>query len=191
MISPETNAEIRRYFYAEHWKIGTIAQALSIHPDAVRHAIGSDDFNRSSPLRHSITDPYLEFVRQTLDRHPGLRATRIYQMICERGYAGSVVHGPPRSPSYCGASNARHPLRRRSWSISAATPRIKPSRSNLTLWRLTMNSPTPTTTPINSLVVQLQNVGLCAVPAELDDFLARAAKSALVSAPSAGASGSG
>ncbi len=91
MMSSETNVEIRRYFYAEHWKIGTIAQALDIHPDAVRHAIGSDDFNRASSLRSSITDPYLEFVRQTLDHHPGLRATRIYQMICERGYAGSVV----------------------------------------------------------------------------------------------------
>jgi hypothetical protein len=91
MMTPETNVEIRRYFYAEHWKIGTIAQALGIHPDAVRHAIGSDHFNRASALRPSIMDPYLEFVRQTLDRHPGLRATRIYQMICERGYEGSVV----------------------------------------------------------------------------------------------------
>jgi hypothetical protein len=28
MISPETRVQIRRYFYAEHWKIGTIAQAI-------------------------------------------------------------------------------------------------------------------------------------------------------------------
>ena len=28
MISPETRAAIRRYFYAEHWKIGTIAREL-------------------------------------------------------------------------------------------------------------------------------------------------------------------
>ncbi|HWB95604.1 MAG TPA: hypothetical protein VG672_02850, partial [Bryobacteraceae bacterium] len=33
MISPETRVQIRRYFYAEHWKIGTIAQALNVHPD--------------------------------------------------------------------------------------------------------------------------------------------------------------
>jgi transposase len=91
MVRPETCVQIRHYFYAEHWKIGTIARELGIHPDAVRHAIGSDDFNRASPLRSSITDPYLEFVRQTLDHHPRLRATRIYQMIRERGYAGSVV----------------------------------------------------------------------------------------------------
>ncbi len=91
MVTPETCVQIRHYFYAEHWTIGTIARELGIHPDAVRHAIGSDGFNRASPLRPSRIDPYLEFVRQTLDRHPRLRATRIYQMIGERGYAGSVV----------------------------------------------------------------------------------------------------
>src|SRR6266849_6464030 len=91
MVSPETCVQIRHYFYAEHWKIGTIARELGIHPDAVRHAIGSDDFNRASPLRPSILDPYLEFVRQTLGCHPRLRATRISQMIRERGYAGSIV----------------------------------------------------------------------------------------------------
>jgi transposase len=91
MIPPETHVEIRRYFYAEHWKIGTIAHELGIHPDAVRKAIESDRFHRGQELRPSIIDPYLEFVRQTLDQHPRLRATRIYQMIRDRGYAGSVV----------------------------------------------------------------------------------------------------
>jgi transposase len=91
MIPPETHVEIRRYFYAEHWKIGTIARELGIHPDAVRKAIESDRFHRGQELRPSIIDPYLEFVRQTLDQHPRLRATRIYQMIRDRGYAGSVV----------------------------------------------------------------------------------------------------
>lgn len=91
MMSPETCVQIRHYFYAEHWKIGTIARELGVHPDAVRHAIGSVDFNRASRVRPSMVDPYMEFVRQTLDRHPRLRATRIYQMLRERGYSGSVV----------------------------------------------------------------------------------------------------
>lgn len=39
-----------------------------------------------------------------------------------------------------------------------------------------MSSPTRTTTPINSLAVQLQQIGMRAVPTELDDFLARATK---------------
>ena len=59
MISPETRVQIRRYFYAEHWKTGTIARELNVHPDAVRNAIESDRFNRTEPMRASITDPYI------------------------------------------------------------------------------------------------------------------------------------
>ena len=91
MISPETHAQIRRYFYAEHWKIGTIASELGVHADTVRNAIESERFRNPRPLRPSIVDPYTEFIRQTLDQHPRLRATRIYQMAHDRGYTGSVV----------------------------------------------------------------------------------------------------
>src|SRR3984893_6134228 len=90
MISPETRVQIRRYFYAEHWKIGTIAQALDVHPDTVRRAIEVERFQHAEPLRPSMVDPYLPFVRQTLEQYPRLRATRIHQMIRDRGYAGSV-----------------------------------------------------------------------------------------------------
>jgi transposase len=90
MISPETRVQIRRYFYAEHWKVGTIAQALNVHPDTVRRAIEVERFQHAQPLRPSIVDPYLPFVRQVLGQHPRLRATRIYQMIRDRGYSGSV-----------------------------------------------------------------------------------------------------
>jgi transposase len=91
MISPEVRAEICRYFYAEHWKVGTIARELGVHPDAVHNAIESQRFGGAQPVRPSLVDPYLEFIRQTLERHPRLRATRIYQMIRDRGYGGSVV----------------------------------------------------------------------------------------------------
>src|ERR1700747_2679304 len=90
MISPETRVQIRRYFYAEHWKIGTIAQALNVHPDTVRRAIEVERFQHAEPMRPSIVDPYLPFVRETLAQHPRLRATRLYQMIRDRGYSGSV-----------------------------------------------------------------------------------------------------
>jgi DNA replication protein DnaC len=43
-----------------------------------------------------------------------------------------------------------------------------------------MNSPAPKTIPTNpsnSLSSQLQQIGLCALPAQLDDFIARATKS--------------
>ena len=90
MITPETRVQIRRYFYAEHWKIGTIAQALDVHPDTVRRAIEVERFQHTEPLRASILDPFLPFVRETLEQHPRLRATRIHQMIRDRGYSGSV-----------------------------------------------------------------------------------------------------
>src|SRR6478672_4132537 len=90
MISPETRVQIRHYFFAEHWKIGTIAQALNVHPDTVRRAIEVERFQHAEPLRPSIVDPYLPFVRETLAQHPRLRATRLHQMIRDRGYTGSV-----------------------------------------------------------------------------------------------------
>src|SRR5664279_2051059 len=91
MISAETRVQIRHLFFAEHWKIGTIARELGIHPDAVRHAIESDRFNRAQALRSCLTDPYLPFIRETLEQYPQLRATRIYQMVRDRGYPGCVV----------------------------------------------------------------------------------------------------
>jgi transposase len=91
MIDPETHARIRRLFYAEHWKIGTIARELALHPDTVRRAVGTDQFNSSKTIRKSVTDPYADFIRQVLEKHPRLRATRIYQMIRDRGYIGSIV----------------------------------------------------------------------------------------------------
>ena len=90
MISPETRVQIRRYFYAEHWKIGTIATALDVHPDTVRRAIEVERFQHAEPLRPSIVDPYLPFVREVLEQYPRLRATRLHQMIRDRGYTGSV-----------------------------------------------------------------------------------------------------
>jgi transposase len=91
MISPELRAQIRRYYYAEHWKIGTIARELNLHPDTVRNAIESERIAGAQPVRPSMLDPYLGFIRETLDQHPRLRATRIYHMIRDRGYSGSVV----------------------------------------------------------------------------------------------------
>ena len=73
MISPETRVQIRRYFYAEHWKIGTIAQALDVHPDTVRRAIEVERFPaRRAAAAVSLSIPIMPFVRQTLEQHPRL-----------------------------------------------------------------------------------------------------------------------
>ncbi len=91
MISIELIANIRRLFYAEHWKIGTIAAQLDLHPDTVRAAIEAHRFSRGSPCRAKASDPYLDFIQETLRQYPRLRATRLHQMLQERGYTGSVI----------------------------------------------------------------------------------------------------
>jgi transposase len=91
MIAPEQKANIRRLFHGEHWKIGTIAAELGLHPKTVRAALESERFIRSRVPRPSLTEPYLDFIRQTLTQYPRLRATRLYQMLRDRGYSGSVV----------------------------------------------------------------------------------------------------
>jgi transposase len=91
MIDMEMRAQIRRLFYVEHWKIGTIARELGFHPETVGLAVETDRFNNTKTLRRSVTDPYADFIREILSKHPSLRATRIFQMIRDRGYNGSVV----------------------------------------------------------------------------------------------------
>jgi hypothetical protein len=91
MIDMEMRAQIRRLFYVEHWKIGTIARELGFHPETVGLAVETDRFNNTKTLRRSTTDPYADFIREILAKHPSLRATRIFQMIRDRGYGGSVV----------------------------------------------------------------------------------------------------
>jgi transposase len=90
MITEAQRAEIRRLFYAEHWRIGTIARELSLHPDTVRAALETVRFNQRTLVRTSALDPYTDFLRTTLEQYPKLRATRLHEMIVARGYAGSV-----------------------------------------------------------------------------------------------------
>jgi len=92
MITPEQHAEIRRLYFGEHWKVGTIAISLGVHHDTVRAAIAHD--TRALPrslCRPTQLDVYLPFVRDTLAQYPRLRATRLFEMVRARGYPGSVV----------------------------------------------------------------------------------------------------
>ena len=91
MITEAQRAEIRRLYYAEHWRIGTIATELSLHADTVRAALETARFGRHTIVRMSALDAYADFIRVTLEQYPKLRATRIHEMIVARGYGGSVT----------------------------------------------------------------------------------------------------
>jgi len=88
--TPEIEAEILRLHYAEHWPVGTIARQLDAHPDQVRRVLGLGDQRMQSQLRPRIVDPYRPFIEETLSRYPSLLATRLFDMLRERGYPGSV-----------------------------------------------------------------------------------------------------
>ena len=89
MIDAGLVARIRQLYYAEHWKLGTIAAELGLHAETVKRAL-TDTPRSAPPPRPSPVDPYQEFIEQTLRKHPRLRATRLFQMIRVRGYSGSV-----------------------------------------------------------------------------------------------------
>jgi transposase len=91
MIPPAQVAEIRRLFFAAHWRVGTIAAQLGLHPDTVRRALATDRFARPARVRPSQLDAYRPFLQETLQRYPRLRATRLFEMVRARGYAGSVI----------------------------------------------------------------------------------------------------
>src|SRR6266704_3543452 len=59
MISEEQVTHIRHLFHAEHWKIGTIAAELGLHPDTVRAALDTGRFRSRPRLRDRLTDSYL------------------------------------------------------------------------------------------------------------------------------------
>ena len=92
MIGPELHARIRRLFFAEHWRVTTIATQLGVHHDTVRRVIDSARCIRPGrQVRPSTLDPYKAFITATLEQYPRLRATRLWAMVRERGYPGSAI----------------------------------------------------------------------------------------------------
>ena len=92
MIDDELAARIRRLFFVEHWKVGTVCTHLGVHHDAVRRVLGLTDRARPAPVVRSWqVDPYLPLVAETLQKYPALTATRLHAMIRDRGYGGGAT----------------------------------------------------------------------------------------------------
>ena len=90
-IDRQLEVEIRRLYFGEHWKKGTIATQLQVHRDVVERVVGPlGPEPKSRPPRPSVLDPYRSFVTDTLETYPGVVSTRIYDMLCTRGYTGSM-----------------------------------------------------------------------------------------------------
>ena len=106
MIPRDLENRIVRLHYVEQWRITTIARAVGVHHGTVRRVLLSRGVNLDEVVpRPSIVDPYRDFIDETLKQYPKLPASRLYEMVKERGYPGAPErevrepHSDPGSPS--------------------------------------------------------------------------------------------
>lgn len=89
MIPSQLVAEIRRLSEVEGWPRNTIARHLGIHHTTVTRVLARQGLSPSRPRRRaSMLDPFVPFVRETLERYPKLPASVLYEMCAKRGYPG-------------------------------------------------------------------------------------------------------
>lgn len=87
-VDAQTEAQIRRLYFAEHFRVHTICTALGVHHETVERVLGLKDRKKPEP-RPKALDSYRDFLLEQLQRYPRLRATRLFDMIRDRGYEGS------------------------------------------------------------------------------------------------------
>jgi transposase len=92
-ISDELTAKILRYYHVEKWRVGTIANQLNIHHSVVTRVLNQSGISKAMhTTRESIIAPFMRFILETLNKHPTLTASRLYEMVRQRGYKGGVDH---------------------------------------------------------------------------------------------------
>ena len=92
MIPSSQKAEVIRLYHAEHWKIGTISRQLGLHHGTIERILYQEGLITPSAKRQTMIEPYLDFVLEVLGKFPTLTATRLYEMVCARGYPGGADH---------------------------------------------------------------------------------------------------
>ncbi|HVS10036.1 MAG TPA: IS21 family transposase [Planctomycetota bacterium] len=91
-ITADQEALVRRLYHAEKWRMGTIARQLGLHHNTVARVLAAGEEAVVAAQRPSRIDPYIPFIQATLERFPRLPASRLHEMVRERGYAGSASH---------------------------------------------------------------------------------------------------
>lgn len=90
-IPPEVAAQILRLYFAEKWRVNTIAHQLGVHHHTVSRVLAQAGLPRPGPPpRRSATDPFVPMITETLAKYPTLTAQRLFVMARERGYRGGA-----------------------------------------------------------------------------------------------------
>ena len=103
MISPETRAEIRRHFYAEHWKIGTIASELGVHPTHQTH----EGVTYDNPRQHTISLMCDDLVATMADLEA--KGARFTGQVEQEDYGFTVMLNVPGADEIM-LYEPRHPI---------------------------------------------------------------------------------
>jgi transposase len=94
VISNTEEAEILRLSTAEGWTVGELSSHFERHHSVVERVIKEKQENilvEKTKLRYSMLNAYQFFIEEMLDKYPKISASRIYQMLCSRGYPGRSV----------------------------------------------------------------------------------------------------
>ena len=89
-VTVEEEATILRLHHVEEWPIGTIGAELGRHHDTVEGVLAHAGLPvQKVTTRPRLVDPFIPFLQETLEKHPRLRASRLWSMAKVRGYTGS------------------------------------------------------------------------------------------------------
>jgi transposase len=89
-VDAQTEHEIIRHHLVDQWPPGTIASQLGVHHNVISRVLRQRGAapNDLSVLRKQMVDPYVPVIAQLLEKYPNLHASRLYQMMRDRGYQG-------------------------------------------------------------------------------------------------------
>lgn len=94
-VTAEETAQILKLHHAERWPVGTIGAQLGRHHDTIERVLAQAGLGvHKQSTRARLVDPYVPFVKETLEKYPRLRASRLWSMAKARGcqFAASWGH---------------------------------------------------------------------------------------------------
>jgi transposase len=93
-VPVELEHEILRRHLVDGWPIGTVARELGVHHGVVRRVLQQRGalVQGVRVMRARKVDPFVPVVKETLEKHPRLHASRLFHMMRSRGYDGSESH---------------------------------------------------------------------------------------------------
>jgi transposase len=100
VISRREELEILRLFRAENWNVGTIARQRGHHHEVVERVLEQSEAGTNFSKRASLVDPYVPFITEIFEKYPDLPASRLFQMVKERGYTGKPDHFRALMPQF-------------------------------------------------------------------------------------------